>query len=270
MFVKPYFIRRGKGPLVVSFPHSGETLGTVAERMRPAARPLPDTDWHLLRLYDFLDDMNITIIKGNYSRYVIDLNRDPSGKALYKGENETELCPTTMFDETPIYDDGQEPNDAEIAERIAVYHEPYHDAIASEIERIKDINGHAVLLDAHSIAQSVPRFFDGALPDLNLGTVDGTSCDKAIADDIMAIFAANPAFSSVLDGRFKGGYITRKYGDPSNDVHALQLELSQATYMIDSDAKDQPGRGLTRFFDDGIADKVRPVLFDMVHRLAAK
>ncbi len=229
-----YSLTRGHSPLIVSMPHSGEALGRFGARMTDAARQIPDTDWHLPRLYDFLPELAATVLVANYSRYVIDLNRDPSGKSLYPGQNVTELCPTTTFAEEPVYRGGEIPDTSDVGARVKTYWQPYHTALAAEIERVKAMHGYALVWDAHSIRSHVPRFFDGRLPDFNLGTSDGASCDEGLAKQVYAAAKETGGFTSVLNGRFKGGYITRRYGRPAEDVHAVQLELSQATYMEES------------------------------------
>lgn len=192
---------------------------------------MPDCDWHLPELYSFLADKDVTYIKANYARYVIDLNRNPSGRSLYPGQNVTELCPTTTFDEAAVYLEGQAPDEAEVRERVEAYWRPYHDALKMEIERVKAVHGYALLWDAHSIRSHVPRFFKGRLPDLNFGTNNNETCAPALSEAIMTIVSTQQVYPSVLNGRFKGGFITRHYGDPVNNVHAVQLELSQVTYM---------------------------------------
>ncbi|MFC4349165.1 N-formylglutamate deformylase [Kordiimonas lipolytica] len=224
-------LKRGHSPLIISMPHSGEELGPYASRMTADALKIADTDWHLPALYGFLTGMDATVLHAHYSRYVIDLNRDPSGKSLYPGQNVTELCPTTTFDEQPVYLPGETPHEAEQRDRVDHYWKPYHNALAAEIERVRHIHGYALLWDAHSIRSEVPRFFDGRLPDFNLGTNDGLSCSPDLAEAVFAVAQQAEGYSAILNGRFKGGFITRKYGQPAHGVHAIQLELSQITYM---------------------------------------
>jgi len=226
-----YSLRRGNSPLLVSMPHSGENLGVYADRMTDAARCKADTDWHLPKLYEFLGALDATVIAANYSRYVIDLNRDPSGKSLYPGQNVTELCPTTTFEEELIYLRNQEPDNAEVKARVQTYWHPYHTAIEAELVRLKAEYGYALLWDAHSIASEVPRFFEGCLPDFNLGTNTGGSCGEGLGEALLAEAQRHAGYTAVLNGRFKGGFITRQYGDPGANIHAVQLELSQITYM---------------------------------------
>jgi N-formylglutamate amidohydrolase len=222
---------RGDSPLLIDVPHAGTFVPEeLAVRLTPAARAFPDTDWHVDKLYAFARDSGATLMIATHSRYLVDLNRDPSGAVLYAGADNTELCPTATFANEPIYQ-GAPPNNAEIAARRAAYFEPYHAQLAAEIERVRSRHGFAVLLDGHSIRSVVPRFFSGRLPDLNLGTAGGTSCAGSLESLARSIIAAAPGFSHVVNGRFKGGYVTRRYGEPGRGVHALQLEMAQACYM---------------------------------------
>jgi len=249
-------LKRGHSPLIVSMPHSGEELGPFAARMTASALKIADTDWHLDKLYDFLADMDVTVIHAHYSRYVVDLNRNPSGESLYPGQSVTELCPTTTFDHEPIYLPGEEPGEAEVRSRVEAYWWPYHNALNAEIERVRHDFGHAVLWDAHSIRSQVPRFFDGTLPDFNLGTNEGLTCASSLAKQVFKVADRANGFSAILNGRFRGGYITRHYGRPDHGVHAIQLELSQATYMDE---------GFPYTYRKNLADTVAPVIEEM-HR----
>jgi N-formylglutamate deformylase len=223
---------RGDSPLVVSVPHAGRHVpDALAFRMSDAARAVPDTDWHVEALFDFVASTGATLIVATHSRYVVDLNRDPSGAALYAGADNTELCPTRTFANAPIYLPGEEPGTVEIEARRATFFDPYHALLASELDRIRARHGYAILLDGHSIASRVPRFFAGRLPDLNLGTADGRSCDEDVQRLAESVIASASGFSHVVNGRFKGGYITRRYGAPRQRIHALQLETAQACYM---------------------------------------
>lgn len=253
----PYRFTVGDAPLLVSMPHVGTHVPeAIAAGMTEAARALPDTDWHVDRLYDFLGDLGAAVIAATHSRYVIDLNRDPAGTPLYPGASETELCPTTMFDDAPIYRDGGAPDAAEVARRREAVWQPYHDRVSRTLAAIRDRHGLALLWDAHSIRSRVPRFFEGRLPDLNLGSGGGVTAAPALIGRVAeaARAAAAEGYSHALDGRFKGGYITRTYGKPGGGIHALQLELSQITYM-----DENPPYG----FREDLAVQVRPVL----HRL---
>ncbi len=218
-------------PLLVSMPHSGLQLPeSIESRLTDEGRALVDTDWHIPRLYHFLGDLNVSVIKANYSRYVVDLNRPCGGDPLYPGQRETEVCPTTTFMDQPLYKAGAELCKDDIEARIPCYWQPYHECLATQLARIKDKYGYALLWDAHSIQSQVPRFFEGALPDLNMGTSEGSSCDKPLSDALYAILEAS-AYRVVRNGRFKGGYITRHYGKPENGVHTVQMEIAQISYM---------------------------------------
>lgn len=223
--------RRG-GPLLVSMPHVGTDLpADIAPRLTDAARAVPDTDWYVDRLYDFLAELDATVLVARWSRLAIDLNRPPDGASLYPGQAGTGLCPVELFDGMPVYRSGETPNENEIAARRTAYWQPYHAAIAGELQRIKAKHGRALLWDAHSIAPVVPRLFDGRLPDHNIGTARGASCAPGMGEAVLKAAQGFPAYSSVLNGRYVGGYITRHYGKPDQGIDAIQLELSQATYM---------------------------------------
>jgi N-formylglutamate deformylase len=227
-----YSFRPGNTPLLVNIPHAGLGLMPgLAERLTPAARRLTDTDWHVEKLYAFVPAAGAGLMVAQQSRYVVDLNRDPEGRALYPGADNTELCPTGGFDGVPLYQKGEAPDAGEIAERAERYWRPYHARLAQALEAIRQRHGYAILLDGHSIASEVPRFFQGRLPDLNLGTNEGRSCAAGLAEATCGVFAAASGFSHVHNGRFKGGYITRHYGRPAEGLHALQLELAQSCYM---------------------------------------
>jgi N-formylglutamate amidohydrolase len=228
-------LSRGDSPLVIDVPHAGTHVpDAIAARLTDAARPVPDTDWHVEKLYAFARDAGATLMAATHSRFVVDLNRDPAGVALYAGADNTELVPTRTFDNEPIWLPGAGPDAREVEERVRTYFTPYHDALAAEVERVRARHGHAVLLDGHSIRAQVPRFFAGRLPDFNLGTADGASADPALERIASGILGASAPFTSVVNGRFKGGWITRRYGRPGAGVHALQLEMAQAAYMDES------------------------------------
>jgi N-formylglutamate deformylase len=221
----------GTGPVLVSVPHSGRNIpDALAKRMTDHALTLPDTDFHVDKLYAAAPVLGCGLIVAEQSRYVIDLNRDPSGTPLYPGADNTELCPLSTFAKQPVYRAGQEPGAAEIAERVEKDWRPYHDAVEAELARLKAKFGIAVLWDGHSIPSQVPRFFEGRLPDLNLGSASGASADPALTEVAHAALDG-PGMSLVVNGRFKGGYITRRYGRPAENLHALQLEKSQIAYM---------------------------------------
>jgi len=249
----------GRAPLLVSMPHVGTELPDgFAARLTARAQALPDTDWHVDRLYDFAAGLGASVLRARYSRYVIDLNRPPDDAPLYPGAAGTGLAPTTLFDGSPLYAEGRAPDRTEIAERVRTCWQPYHDRLARELERLRAQFGFALLFDAHSIRSVVPRLFEGRLSDVNLGTGGGTSADEALARGLVAKCEAQKTFDFVLNGRFKGGYITRHYGKPDAGIHAVQLELSQRTYMNEDPPFD---------FDEAKANAIRPLLRAIVSHL---
>jgi N-formylglutamate deformylase len=232
MSVESFTLRRGTTPLIISFPHVGTVLPeALSRRMTAEALALPDTDWHVDRLYDFAGALGAGMQVPTLSRYVVDLNRDPTGEVLYPGSDNSELVPLSTFAGQPIYRPGEAPGASEIAERVARHWQPYHRSLGDELDRLKQRFGFAVLWDAHSIASRVPRFFSGRLPDLNLGSARGKSAAPDLVRHVMAVLERASPFSSVLDGRFTGGYITRHFGRPDQGIHALQLEMAEIAYM---------------------------------------
>ena len=229
----PFRFRQGTRPLLISMPHVGTHVPpALAARFTDEARHVPDTDWHLERLYDFADELGASVLVATHSRYVIDLNRPPDGASLYPGQSVTGLCPIDTFDDTPVYVDAKDqPSEAEIAARRDAIWQPYHAKLAEELARIRAAHGVAALWDAHSIRSVLPRFFEGKLPDLNLGTANGESCDPALAQELLSIAKEAQGYTAVLNGRFKGGHITRHYGQPAQNIHAVQLEMTQCSYM---------------------------------------
>ncbi|MFZ3321618.1 MAG: N-formylglutamate deformylase [Usitatibacter sp.] len=229
--VAPYRYRYGSSPLIVSMPHVGTFVPhAVGRGMTDVAAERSDTDWHLPRLYDFLGELDATIVVANYSRYVVDVNRPPDGANLYPGRDTPKLCPADTFDWHPLYR-SSEPSVDDVAKRVESVWRPYHRRIEREIERVRDQHGVAILWDAHSIVGVAPRLFEGRLPDFNLGTANGVSCDPALAESLFGALQRHRNFTSVLNGRFKGGHITRTFGAPSKGVHAVQMEMVEATYM---------------------------------------
>ena len=248
-----YRFREGRIPLLVSMPHTGTHVPEWLEpRLTRAAKALPDTDWHLEPLYDFLDELGASVLVATHSRYVVDLNRPPDNSNLYPGQDTTGIVPLDTFHREPLYLPGFPPSEEEVRSRIEQYWQPYHARLAGELERLKQRHGYALLWDAHSIFSVLPRFFAGKLPDFNLGTAGGRSCRAGVGE---ALLEKISGFSKVLNGRFKGGYITRRYGEPSNAIHAVQLELSEAIYM-----EEKPPY---RFRED-LARKVRPYLRELL------
>ena len=231
--IAPFIFEQGTAPLLISMPHTGTHVpADIAAKLTPAGREVHDTDWHMPTLYDFAKQIGASTLVATHSRYVIDLNRPPDGASLYPGQSVTGLCPVDGFDSEPLYQSkADEPDDAEVARRRELYWKPYHDQLRAELDRIKAQHGVAMLWDAHSIRSVLPRFFEGKLPDLNLGTANGESCDPALAQELLQIAEAAPGYTAVLNGRFKGGHITRHYGQPGQGVHAVQLEMTQCSYM---------------------------------------
>jgi N-formylglutamate deformylase len=225
----------GSRPLLISFPHSGTFVPPeLAARLTPAALDLADTDWFVPELYQWQRELGASVIRATHTRYVVDLNRPPDGAPLYPGQRETTVCPTESFDGERLYAPGQDLSSSEIAERLRRYWQPYHDQIAAAAQDIVRRHGYCILWDAHSIHSMVPALFEGRLPDLNIGTSSGRSCSPDLPARALALLRAQSRFSHVLDGRFKGGYITRRYGNPGANIHALQLEIAQAAYLEES------------------------------------
>ena len=224
---------RGNSPLVLCLPHTGTDIPNNCQvRLNDNGHAIADTDWHIHDLYADLVD-NVSSVRTIVHRYVIDVNRDPSGKSLYPGQNTTRLCPTTDFDGLSIYLDGQAPDATEIERRRVAYHDPYHSVLAAELERVKAIHGFALLYDCHSIRSHIPFLFDGKLPDFSIGTNEGVTCAPELAASVLETCKKVQGYTSVLNGRFKGGWTTRHYGQPARGIHAIQMELAQSTYMIE-------------------------------------
>ena len=254
-------LHRGDSPLVIDVPHAGTHVpDALRSRLSAIAQTVPDTDWHVEKLYAFAAAEGATLFCATHSRYVVDLNRDPSGAALYAGADNTELCPTRTFGGEAIYVSGSVPTQAEVADRIAESFTPYHAALEAEIARTRDRHGFAIVLDGHSIRGVVPRFFEGRLPDLNLGTASGTSCAPELEARAARVLAEAQAFTHIVNGRFKGGWITRHYGRPQEGVHTLQLEIAQDCYMDEA----PPFR-----WDPGRAERLGHVLRRLVQALTS-
>jgi N-formylglutamate deformylase len=229
-------LQRGNVPLLISIPHLGTRLPEeIVSTFAPEALITSDTDWHLDRLYGFARDMGATVLGARVSRYAIDLNRPPGGESLYPGQTTSGLCPTETFRGEALYLPGKAPDQTELDRRRHAYWQPYHDALQDELHRIRREHGVVLLWEAHSIASVLPRLFAGKLPDLNFGTNSGESCDASIIDAVLArlsgVLSHSTPYTHVVNGRFKGGYITRHYGRPLDKVHAIQLEMCQSLYM---------------------------------------
>lgn len=223
----PVLVQQGDGPVILGQPHCGTHIPVeIQDCLNARGRALADTDWHINRLYHGLL-AEATVVQATFHRYVIDANRDPAGGSLYPGQNTTGLCPTTDFDGLPIWD--RLPDGPEIDRRRQQFHAPYHAALAAQVARVKARHGVAVVFDCHSIRSHIPFLFTGQLPLFNIGTNDGATCANAIADAVFAPCFA--AADTVLNGRFKGGWTTRHYGTPAQNVHAIQLEIAQRGYL---------------------------------------
>jgi N-formylglutamate deformylase len=228
-------LHRGSLPLLVSLPHNGiEIPDDIRSSLVDEAQSAPDTDWHVDRLYDFAISLGASVLKPRYSRYVIDLNRPPDDASLYPGQNVTGLCPTIAFSGRPIYRDGKAPDSEVIIQRRALYWQPYHAALQTELHHLKLAHGRALLWEGHSIRPELPYLFEGRLPDFNLGTAEGRSFPDARLRAVEAVLATQSDYNWISNGRFKGGYITRHYADPQAGIHAFQLELAQSTYLDES------------------------------------
>ena len=244
----------GDAPLLVSVPHDGDHLcEDNRHAWSRAAIEHSDRDWHVAKLYDFATGLGASMIVANYSRYVIDLNRPPDDEELYPGKLASGLVPHQSFDGQPLYLDASLPEPVEVQSRLDRYWRPYHDRIEAELNAIREKHGYALLWDAHSIRSRVLSLFDGELPVLNVGTYGGASCAADIADAVR-LAAQTSDFSVVINGRFQGGYITRYFGQPDQDIHAIQLELAQRAYMHEG----------SRQFDDARADELRGTLKSML------
>ncbi len=230
--VDSYSLYRGTKPLLVSVPHAGIQ---IPDDLKPLfcerALQVEDTDWLLEQIYSFASSLGASLLIPKYSRYVIDLNRPPENTPMYVGVNNTQLCPTRFFSGDPLYEKGCEPTPEAVQGRVEKYWQPYHQALQAELDRIKTQHGHAVLWDGHSIRSQLPWLFEGRLPELNFGTVSGASCSASFSSAIRSHAEQQDQYQFVFDARFKGGYITRRYGMPAQGVHAIQLEMIWDCYM---------------------------------------
>lgn len=256
--MRPVDVAEGAGPVILGLPHTGTFVPPeIGVLLNAEGRSLRDADWNIERLYSGLRG-DLTVIRATFHRYVIDANRAPDDASLYPGQNTTGLVPATDFDGRPIWD---RPITAdEVATRIAAFHAPYHAALAAQIARVRALHGVAILWDAHSIRSRIPFLFDGVLPDLNIGTNGGTSCDPRLEASVARI-AAGSGYSQVVNGRFKGGWTTRHYGRPQDGVHAIQMEIAQSAYL---QAEAPPWHT-----DPGKAANLRAVILNMLNEISA-
>ncbi len=253
-------VRQGNSPVILGFPHTGTDVpAAIWDRLNDNGKILADTDWHIHTLYDGLLD-DVTTVRATFHRYVIDANRDPEGVSLYPGQNTTGLVPETDFDGKSIWKDGEAPTEKDIAERLRAFHAPYHAALAAEIERVKAIHGVAILYDCHSIRSHIPFLFEGKLPDFNIGTDLGKTCDASIEKAAITVASSAEGYDSIVNGRFKGGWTTRHYGQPETGVHAIQMELAQSTHL----QTEAPPFA----YDPARAERLRVHLKDILVRIA--
>ena len=251
-----FSLHEGSLPLLISIPHMGTRIpDDIAATMTPVAQRTDDCDWHLDRLYAFARRLGASMLTPSYARYVIDLNRPPDGANLYPGQDTTGLLPVDTFDKEPLYRDGHLPDEAEVARRRDIYWKPYHQALSEHLAALKAKHGKVLLWEAHSIRSHVPRFFEGRLPDFNFGTANGASAVAGLAEALAAVVERHGAYTAIANGRFKGGYITREYGNPAEGVYAVQLELTQITYMEEM---------MPYAYDETRAARVEPLLDELV------
>jgi N-formylglutamate deformylase len=254
-----FTLERGSAPLLISTPHAGTTIpDDIAAQLVPRALQVEDADWHVDRLYTFARALGASLLTPRFARYVVDLNRPPENTPMYPGQNNTELVPTRFFTGEPLYREGRTPDEAEVQRRVARYWRPYHDALATELQRLRAEHGRAMLFDGHSIQPELPWLFEGRLPDLNLGTAGGTSCAPALRARFAEILAAHGGHTHAVDGRFKGGYITRHYGRPDANVHAVQMEMCWHCYLREP-----------HHYDEARAARVQPVLRQIAEAMIA-
>ena len=256
--MNPVVMKRGRSPIILAQPHGGTYLpDDIFNKLNDCGKGLDDTDWHINKLYDGLNE-EMTVVQATFHRYVIDANRDPEGQSLYPDRNTTGLCPLTNFDGAPIWLDGKQPTPADTEHRCKLFHTPYHDALGAEIERVKSKYGFAILYDCHSIRSEIPYLFEGLLPIFNTGTNNGISCSAAIEKAVTSHCETSKVFDHVLNGRFKGGWTTRHYGQPANNVHAIQMETSQRAYM-----EEEP----PWIYREDKASQIRPILIEIFRSL---
>ena len=253
---KDYLFHHRNSPILISVPHDGSYIPKhIMHNMHEIAHSTSDRDFFVAQLFSFAKDFDISLLKTNISRYVIDMNRPGDNSSLYPGMSTTELCSTTSFDNEQLYI--KKPTSDDIQQRITKYWLPYHQVIKDKLDVIKEQHGFAILIDAHSIKSKVERFFSGQLPDINIGTNSGASCSIEIENKIRTVLESQNKFSFVFNQRFKGGYITRNYGEPENNIHAIQIELSQINYLDESNNRYLPEK----------AEMLKTVLIRLVNSL---
>lgn len=259
--MEPVTVTSGESPVLLAMPHTGTWLPKdVFDGLNARGRLLADTDWHIDRLYAGLLP-GATVVRANFHRYLIDANRDPAGLSLYPGQNTTGLCPLTDFDGEAIWRDGHAPDEAETERRREGFHAAYHAALGGELARLRRLHGQVVLYDCHSIRSEIPFLFDSVLPDLNIGTNDGRACAHELESIVLNICQKTKAYTHILNGRFKGGWTTRRYGRSQDGIHAVQMEIAQSAYL----KAEEPPFAL----DDNAAANLRTVLGSILGHLEA-
>ncbi len=232
-------------PLLLSIPHCGTMIPQdLRDQYKPDFIHKPDdTDWFVDQLYDFAPSLGITTISAVYSRWVIDLNRDPENKPLYSdGRIITSLCPSTNFLGEALYlDERPSVHEAETQRRLQLYYWPYHEKLDALLDDLKSEFGKVLLWECHSIRQRVPTISSEKLPDLILGDVDGESASPAIIETAYNCLKES-SYSLSHNFPFKGGYITRKYGLPLKNQQAIQLEMTKINYMDDTETSFHPNK----------------------------
>ncbi|HNP20154.1 MAG TPA: N-formylglutamate amidohydrolase [Fulvivirga sp.] len=249
-------------PILISVPHCGVLFPDEIKNdyNQELIKAPDDTDWFVDQLYDFATEMGITMITAQYSRWVIDINRDPESKPLYDdGRIITELCPTATFAGEDIYKEGCKPNEDEVKRRITAYYNPYYTKITELLEDLKKEFGQVIFWDSHSIREYVPLIRKDKFPDLILGDNDGKTAHPSLSKS-----ALENLEKSGLEVRhntpFKGGHLTRYFGQPHNNQHGLQLEMTKVNYMDDQEVNYHTQR----------AEKIRTMLKEVFQGLLVK
>lgn len=229
-------------PILLSIAHSGtEFPEMMKEALCPEWLAVPiDTDWNLPELYDFAPQIGVTVLQARYSRYVVDLNRDPENNPLYTdGRRESEVVPTQTSEGENLYRH-HSAGSKEQADRLQRFYWPYYHRIEELIDSLRTEFAHVVLFDAHSIRSFVPTIRPEPFPDLTLGDNNGKSCDPSLSKAAIRILTRTGGYHFAHNFPFRGGHITRHFGCRTKKVHALQLVMSQSIYM------DETNRALLR------------------------
>lgn len=245
-------------PILVSVPHSGiEFPDDISDTYKRDMIQAPeDTDWFVDQLYNFVSDMGITMIKAKYSRWVIDLNRNPKSQPLYNdGRVITDLTPLTTFNGEGIYKSSG-PSEEEVNKRLKQYYHPYYQKIDAILDQWQNEYDHVLLFDAHSIKQLVTGIRKEKFPDLILGDVDCSSAHERLIHSAEEVLSGSQ-YGFQHNTPFKGGHITRNFGRPNEKRHALQLEMSKTVYMEDNETD----------YSESRANSIRTILQNMFESL---